>query len=169
MWPARLVVPRPAAVPGLVLLPLLAAILMAAFQPGPARAETVIVAGKRLSCSAARIVTSHRSPVAGYATPGLIVLNPKRLGRYPGITQRLIFLHECAHQYVGRDETAADCWAVRQGRRQGWLTSDGIEATCRAIRHLPGSDVHLPGPSRCLMMRRCFADAATPARHASSD
>ena len=146
---------------------LIGALLLSLTMSHPTHAGSTVVGGKRLSCSAARVVKTNRSPVAGFTVPGLIVLSPRRLRRYPRVMRRLIFLHECGHQYVGADETAADCWAVRRAKRQGWLTRRSFNIACRSVRKLPGSDVHLPGPARCRAMRRCFAAAPGPRRKAT--
>jgi hypothetical protein len=128
-------------------------------EPGAAQAGTAVVGGSRMNCHAAQVVMSDDVPGPGFATKGVIWLGKKHLKSYPTITQRLIFLHECAHQYVGTDETAADCWAVRIAKRQGWLTAAGVKATCRAIWHTQGGQYHLPGPMRCEKLMQCFADA----------
>ncbi len=112
-----------------------------------------------MSCHAADVYIGNDVPGPGFALPGKILLGPKHLKQYPGITQRLIFLHECGHQYVGADETAADCWAVRIAKRQGWLTQAGIRSTCRALWHTAGGASHLPGPERCAALVQCFNDA----------
>ena len=133
----------------------------------PANAGSTVVGGMRLSCAAAKVVKSNRSPLIGYATRGKIVLSPRLLRRFPAVTRRVIFLHECGHQYVGYDESAADCWAIRKAKRQGWLTRRAMARVCRSIRGMPGSNVHLPGSARCRAMRRCYAGAPGPARRAS--
>lgn len=124
----------------------------------PALAGSAMVGGKRMSCGAARVIHKYDLNDLGYAKPGLIMLNPSMLSGYPSATQRLIFLHECAHQHVGFDnrEAAADCWAVRRGRAQGWLNRRALDQICRSISHWTGTSLHLPGPGRCRAMRRCF-------------
>lgn len=121
-----------------------------------AQAGSTTIGGKRMSCSRAEVVKSNKSQALAYAEAGRIVINPSKLRRYPSITQRIIFLHECGHQYVGLDETEADCWAVRAGKRRGWLTLKGVNTVCRSFRNDPGSSVHLPGPARCRAMKLCF-------------
>ena len=44
------------------------------------------------------------------------------------------------------------------GRRQGWLTPDGLEEICSFIRPSKGSSMHFSGSHRCEAMRACYAD-----------
>ncbi len=124
-----------------------------------AHAGSAVVGGRRMSCSAAKVVIDNSSPILAYAQAGRIVLNRKKLRRYPSVTQRIIFLHECAHQYVGYDETEADCWAVRMGKRRGWLSKRAVNTVCHSFYGDPGSWAHLPGPARCDAMKLCFDNA----------
>jgi hypothetical protein len=112
-----------------------------------------------MSCSAARITSDSALQDAGYARPGVIILNWHRLRELTAEAQRLIFLHECAHQHVGfgNSEQAADCWAIRRGKAEGWLDAAAMDRICQSVRTWPGSPVHLAGPARCEAMRRCFA------------
>lgn len=113
-----------------------------------------------MDCSAAEIVTDRKLADAGYARPGIIILNPRRLAELPAETRKLIFLHECAHQHVGfnNSEAAADCWAIREAKAQGWLDDRAMGRICRSMRNWQGTRFHLPGPQRCEAMRRCFKD-----------
>ncbi len=131
-----------------------------------AQAGKAVIGGHRMSCSVAEVIVSNKSPVLAYATAGKIVFNRQKMQRYPSITQRIIFLHECAHQYVGLDETQADCWAVRAGKRRGWLTPNGLNTVCRSFYNNPGSSVHLPGPARCEAMKVCYNNTKSPSRSA---
>ncbi len=124
-----------------------------------AHAGSAVVGGRRMTCAVARVEYSSATPAVAFAQRGRIVLNRRLLSRFPAITQRMIFLHECAHQYVGYNETAADCWAIRAGVRQGWLGSSGIKQFCRSIYGTVGTAFHLPGPARCEAMKRCFRNA----------
>jgi len=133
---------------------------------GQAWAGATRIAGKRMNCRAARVVKSKTSPGVGYALSGVIVLDPRKLRRYPSVVRRLIFLHECAHQYVGRDEAGADCWAVRIAKRQGWLPKRGVRQVCKSFLGSSGSQYHLPGPARCRAMIQCFDAAPTRKRKA---
>ncbi len=124
-----------------------------------ASAGSANIGGMRLSCAAAKVVVSNAVPGPGFAVQGLIMFGPKFLNKYPQIVQRLVFLHECGHQYVGTDESSADCWAVRSGKRQGWLTPAGLKQACRALWHTEADGAHLAGPERCDALKQCFETA----------
>jgi hypothetical protein len=94
------------------------------------------------------------------AYPGYIILNPDRFRALPKVVRLYAFYHECGHQMRGPSEEAADCYAVEVGRRDGWLDLLGIQAICDFWRPYAGDSVHLPGPERCKLMKRCFEAAA---------
>ena len=125
----------------------------------PAAAGNATIGGMKLNCHAAQVVVSNAVPGPGFAIPGLIMFGPRFLHAYPPIVQRLVFLHECGHQYVGTDENAADCWAVQAGKRQGWLTPAGLAQACKALWHTQSDGVHLAGPERCVALQQCYATA----------
>ena len=125
----------------------------------PASAGNATIGGMKLTCHAAEVVVSNAVPGPGFAVPGLIMFGPRFLHAYPPLVQRLVFLHECGHQYVGTDENAADCWAVETGKRQGWLTLAGLAQACKALWHTAADGVHLAGPERCAALQQCYASA----------
>ena len=143
---------------------LLLTLACALAAPGAALADSAVIAGKTLACPKAQVVMSEDVPGPGYAVPGLLMFGPRFLAQYPPLVQRLIFLHECGHQYVGRDETAADCYAVEAGKRQGWLTPAALNQACRSLWHTMGDGVHLAGPERCSALQACY-DAAPDSKH----
>jgi hypothetical protein len=125
----------------------------------PAMAGSAFVGGINLSCAIAKVYVDKRVPGPGFSLPGTVLLGSSYLKAYPPIVQRLVFLHECGHQYVGTDENAADCWAVRTGKRQGWLTLAGLAQACKAIWHTQSDGAHLAGPERCAELRQCYNQA----------
>jgi hypothetical protein len=137
-----------------------AALIAAVLWQGPAMSGSTTVGGAKVSCYAAKtIVKDKRVPGPGYASQGVIYLGPQYLKAYPPVVQRFIFLHECGHQYVGTDETGADCWAARVGKRQGWFNAAGVDSVCKAFWNTQGGQFHLPGPQRCQALKQCFASA----------
>jgi hypothetical protein len=86
------------------------------------------------------------------------VLNPRLLARVSRPVKLWIHAHECGHQFRGPDEETADCFAVQRGRREGWLTPEGLEEVCRFISPAKGDSMHLAGSYRCSYMRKCYAD-----------
>jgi hypothetical protein len=133
-----------------------AACILAAMPDSPARAGSAVIGGVKMSCRPAKVVVGKSVPGPGYSVEGLLLFGSRFLRAYPPIVQRLVFLHECAHQYVGADEGAADCWAVKMGRKQGWLTPDGIRQACRVLWKTPADGAHLAGPERCDMLKQCY-------------
>jgi hypothetical protein len=125
-------------------------------------AGSAVVGGMRLSCHPAEVVMSNEVPGPGFAVPGLLMFGPRFLKAYPPLVQRLVFLHECGHQYVGTDENAADCYAVEAGKRQGWLTQAGLAQACKALWHTLGNGAHLAGPERCAALQACYDLAPGP-------
>lgn len=93
------------------------------------------------------------------AFPGFLILNPKLLAKIKSLPVKLwIHAHECGHQFRGPDEETADCFAVQRGRRQGWLTPEGLEDVCAFITPAKADNVHFAGAKRCEAMKECYAD-----------
>lgn len=134
---------------------LFAILAIAPKHANEAWAGSARIGGRIMTCPRAEVIFSNELPGVGYAAPGRIALNRRLLRKYPRAVRRMIFLHECAHQYVGANETAADCWAVRRARRQGWLTRRGLKQVCASFKGSTGG-THLPGPARCRAMMRCY-------------
>ena len=104
----------------------------------------------------------------GGAYPGFVILNPDWLKDLATPVKLYVYAHECGHQYVGRDEEDADCFAVKRGRRYGWLKDEGMDAICTFISKLKGDSQHFAGAKRCEIMRRCYADATPRAERSEA-
>jgi hypothetical protein len=96
----------------------------------------------------------------GAAYFGFILLGEERFKQLPLTLKRYAYAHECGHQYVGFNEDNADCYAIRRGRKDGWLDDAAMDQICNFISHSKGDAVHALGMHRCEAMRKCFADAA---------
>lgn len=127
--------------------------------------DTKIVPAGQLTLDKRRVVCGHRPTVLdnqlddyGAAYPGFLILNPRLMSKLGPAVKLWVFYHECAHQFRGPDEETADCFAVQRGRREGWLTPDGLEEVCRFISPAKGDSMHFSGASRCDYMRVCYAD-----------
>lgn len=125
-----------------------------------------IVAAGELTLDNRRMVCGHRPTVLdsqlddyGAAYPGFLILNPRLMAKVSTPVKLWIFAHECGHQFRGPDEETADCFAVQRGRRQGWLTMEGLDEICKFISPAKGDGMHFSGSHRCEYMRRCFGDA----------
>jgi hypothetical protein len=114
--------------------------------------------GRRMTCGQRPTVIDDQLDDYGAAYPGFLILNSKLMARVPTAVKQWIYSHECGHQFRGPDEETADCFAVQRGRRQGWLTPDGLEEICSFIRPSKGSSMHFSGSHRCEVMRKCYAD-----------
>jgi len=85
--------------------------------------------------------------------------SPKLLAKLKATHVKLwIHAHECGHQFRGPDEETADCFAVQRGRRQGWLTPEGLEDVCAFMAPAKADGAHFTGAKRCLAMKECYAD-----------
>ena len=118
----------------------------------------VAVAGRSLRCPNTRAVFDPRLPNLGLAARGVVVLNPRLLNRQSDTVRLFVFHHECGHHHVGGSETGADCWAVKQGVRQGWLDRQRLAQVCRSFGNAPETSTHPSGASRCASLDQCFAN-----------
>ncbi|MFM9849161.1 MAG: hypothetical protein ACKVP3_18615 [Hyphomicrobiaceae bacterium] len=114
--------------------------------------------GRKMTCGQRPTVLDGQLDDYGAAYPGFLILNPKLIAKVSTTVKLWIFAHECGHQFRGPDEETADCFAVQRGRRQGWLTADGVEEVCKFISPAKGDSMHFSGSHRCESMRKCFAD-----------
>ncbi len=122
-------------------------------------AGQLVLGGNRLVCGRRPTVLDNTLDDYGAAYPGFLILNPKLVARVPTAVKLWIYSHECGHQFRGPDEEVADCFAVQRGRRQRWLTVDGLKEICDFIRPARGSSMHYSGPHRCAVMRQCYDDS----------
>jgi hypothetical protein len=114
--------------------------------------------GRKLICGRRPTVLDEKLDDYGAAYPKFLILNPKLLSKVSTPVKLWIHAHECGHQFRGPDEETADCFAVQRGRRQGWLTPEGLEEVCQFISPAKGDTMHFSGSHRCDAMRRCYAD-----------
>lgn len=94
-----------------------------------------------------------------------IYLNPIILNSLPRSIQLFWYSHECAHHALGHmlgfsgitREMEADCWAIRLGRDQGWLSpADLNQMYYYFIGNLGSFWGHLPGPQRLQNFVNCY-------------
>jgi len=121
-------------------------------------AGTLKLDGQSMVCGQRPTVLDSQLDDYGAAYPGFLILNPKLLAKISTPVKMWIYSHECGHQFRGPDEETADCFAVQRGRRQGWLTGEGVEEICHFISPAKGDSMHFAGSNRCEYMRKCFAD-----------
>jgi hypothetical protein len=119
-------------------------------QPG-----NLVVAGRRLSCGTTSTLLRDFEGFAISST--VIMLNMSALKDLPRAVQWLIYYHECGHILLGPSETAADCYAVRRARREGWLNPRALEDICATFNIAGHGPVHPDPVERCNQLRQCFA------------
>jgi hypothetical protein len=118
-------------------------------QPG-----RLVVAGRRLSCGATATLLRDFEGFAVSST--VIMLNMQALKDLPRPVQWLIYYHECGHILYGPSETAADCYAVRRARREGWLDDQALDEICAVFNIAGHGPVHPDPVQRCNDLRQCF-------------
>jgi len=112
---------------------------------------------KRMRCGSAKTLVSTKFWDYGGALPNLIIINPRKMNRLPRSIRKFVYYHECAHQTVGADEVAADCQAIRRGKKEGWLRKRDVKRICkRLFIHSKGDRYHPPGPKRCRLLMQCY-------------
>src|SRR5262245_64223773 len=114
----------------------------------------LVVAGRKLSCG--RTATLLRDFEGFAVSSTLIMLNMQALKNLPRPVQWLIYYHECGHILFGPSETAADCYAVRRARREGWLSHQALDDICAVFNISGHGPVHPDPEQRCEQLRQCF-------------
>ncbi|MFB6449581.1 hypothetical protein [Bradyrhizobium tunisiense] len=87
---------------------------------------------------------------------GFISLNPMILAQLPTVLKLYWVGHECGHSFVGMNEVAADCWAVRTGKAQNWFPPAAFAGLMAMFQNNPGDMAHPAGPVRVQMMWQCY-------------
>ena len=123
------------------------------------RDGALTMAGRTLRCGSVRNVLDPRLPNLGLAARGVVVFNPRLLGRQTDTVRLFVFHHECGHLHVGQSELEADCWAIGRGVREGWLDRTGLRAVCRSFDGMPETATHPSAKRRCRNLDRCFASS----------
>lgn len=122
-------------------------------------AGMLTIDGHKVICGQRPTVLDNSLDDFGAAYQGFLILNPKLLAKIKSTAVKLwIHAHECGHQFRGPDEETADCFAVQRGRRQRWLTPQGLEEVCIFMAPAKADNVHFTGSQRCEAMKACYAD-----------
>jgi len=115
----------------------------------------LVIAGRRLSCGATATLVRDFEGFAVSST--VIMLNMQAMKDLPRPVQWLIYYHECGHILYGPSETAADCYAVRRARREGWLNQKALDDVCAVFNIAGHGPLHPDPEARCNQLRPCFA------------
>lgn len=127
------------------------AMAQAVYPPGTFRID-----GLPVSCGPTVFILNPSLPDVGMAQPGVIHMNPNVLWSMPTSLKLFWASHECGHQVVGANESAADCWAIRLGRNQGWFPPSEFNHLIWMFRNNTGDITHPPGPVRVSRMIACY-------------
>lgn len=118
------------------------------------------VAGRLATCGPYPIYLDHDLSDVGVAQwnglAGKLTLNPGLMASRTPAVQWLIFAHECGHLMTQSGEAAADCWAVKAGRDQGWFGAWNFQDLMDELGSNPGTMSHPPGTVRIQHMITCF-------------
>jgi len=115
--------------------------------------------GKTVACgSRATILDSHLQDITA-AYRQFAIVNPERFAKLSPTLKLWSFTVACGVALLGPQPTRADCYEVRRGKKEGWLSEEGMEQICTFIHPTPGRlDNQVPGPERCMRMRRCYRE-----------
>lgn len=122
------------------------------FPPG-----TFSVDGIPVSCRNVTFILDPQLPDVGMADGrGNIYLNPSIMGGLPTVLKLYWISHECGHYFVGSNEVAADCWAIKLGRNQGWFPPQAFQYLMAMFQNNPGDMRHPSGANRVALMMQCY-------------
>jgi len=119
-------------------------------------AGTFSIDGVAFQCGRVPIIVDTSISDVGMAGYGLIYLNTDYFEGLPTGLRLWWANHECAHHIVGTDEMAADCWAVRKGRDEGWFPPEMFRAMKQMFADNRGDQEHASGLDRLRNMRACY-------------
>lgn len=125
-------------------------------------AGRLVIEGRRLSCGSTKTLLRDFEGFAVSST--VIMLNMQALNPLPRQVQWLIYYHECGHILLGQSETAADCYAIKRARREGWLNDQALDDVCAVFNIAGHGPVHPDPQARCDQLRQCFAKKGVTAR-----
>ena len=117
--------------------------------------------------SVVTVVNNNIHDFAQSDLKGHIFVNLIVLSQMPTVLKLWGYAHECGHYQMGPNETAADCWAIRTGREQGWFKNVDFSELEAMFANNSGDLYHPPGPVRVANMKKCFG--SSEAKHSHSD
>lgn len=124
-------------------------------------AGELLLDGRRVQCGLRPTVLDNQLNDYGAAYPRFVILNPRLLAQLATPVKLWVYTQVCGYISLGYDSlsydpSVADCLAVQRGRRQGWLTPQGLDEVCTFVGGAHHTKRHLPGPKRCEQMRKCY-------------
>jgi hypothetical protein len=119
-------------------------------------ANEMTIDGKAVACKRVPTVLDPDLYDFAMSFPGFIVLRPDVMRTVSTAVALWIYYHECGHVSGIKDEVGADCFSVRRGKSDGWLTPRALEEVCLFIGKAKADGEHPGGSARCAAMRQCF-------------
>lgn len=121
---------------------------------------TLTIDGFSVECHVIGSIVSTQIPGIAFfdSTGPAILLNPMYFFELPTQVKIFVYAHECGHSVIGANESAADCFAVKLGRDEGWLDHQGLQFSLQYLSTSIGDrwTGHLPGPLRVQNALQCF-------------
>lgn len=136
--------------------------LAVALVAGSASAQQVLppgsfsINGTPVACGQLPTILAPPFNDVAFNNGSAIILNERLFFSLPVVAQFFWYAHECGHAFVGTNEDAADCWAVRTGRDQGWFPVEAFRVLVEILMNNPGDATHRPGPQRVENMWACY-------------
>lgn len=128
-----------------------------AVGPRSCRPGQLVLDGHRMNCGdRATVLDPYLNDYAAAPYPQFVILNMPYVAKVPTAVKLCIYSHECVHLFGGPNENKADCFAVRRGRAESWLTPQGLDEVCSFISAARPDVTHVRGPDRCNLMRQCW-------------
>lgn len=117
------------------------------------------VDGRTVACgSRSTVLDSHLQDITA-AYPQFAIVNPERFAKLSPTLKLWSFSVACGFALLGPDPKRADCYAIRRGKKEGWLLEQGVEQICTYILPTTGRRHNqVPGPERCERMRQCYRE-----------
>lgn len=128
----------------------------------PAVAETVIPPGQftidgiSVSCRMMPTVITENINDTAMNNGQAILLNANAFFSLPTFLKLWIYAHECGHSVFGPNEDAADCFATKLGRNQGWFPPPAFQQLVAFFANNPGNWTHRPGQQRLQNIAACY-------------
>ena len=120
---------------------------------------TLVVGGRLVSCGKTiTIYDSKLTDAIHLDGQGRMLLNPSWFAGAPPLLQFWRYGHECGHVMVGKDEAAADCWAVKYGEKAGWFSARDFPALKLLFASSAVDANHAPSVERVDAMEKCFVN-----------
>lgn len=118
---------------------------------------TLVLGGRVVNCGSTITVYDETLTDAIHMDgQGHILMNPKWFAEAPPLLQFWRYGHECGHYMAGKDEAAADCWAVKYGEKQGWFSVEDFPKLKLIFASEKLETDHIPSKQRVDAMETCF-------------